>query len=132
MSSPSGALSVHLEVAGFKGVDAVGLVVTDPGPWLAGERAPWALFTPASAVDLAVEIAVVNNRDDHTTVEKHAAKLQAIRKRRFARDVALCVLDKVVPPDRSFYEELEDTRGITILRAFDEDLRRPTTSPARP
>jgi hypothetical protein len=125
MSSPGGELHVHQQVAGFKRFEPVALVITDPAPWLAGERAPWARFTRALAVDLAVEIKVVNNRDDHAAVAKKARKLQAILKGGLAREVALCVLDKTSPPDRAFYEELEDSRGVTILSAFDDDLSGP-------
>jgi hypothetical protein len=125
MSEPGGELAVHQEVGGFKRFAPVGLVVTDPGPWLARERAPWARFTPESAVDLAVEIRVVNNLDDHAIVEESARKLQAIRKARLTRDIALCVLDKTLPPDRAFYEGLEDATNVTVLVAFDEDLPPP-------
>ncbi|HEX5137827.1 MAG TPA: hypothetical protein VFY93_12695 [Planctomycetota bacterium] len=125
MSSPGGELTVHQQVAGFKNFGPISLVVTDPAPWLASERAPWARFTRASAVDLAVEIKVVNNRDHHAAVEKSARKLEAILKGRLAREVALCVLDKTIPPDRGFFEALEDTRGVLMLVAFDEDLAAP-------
>jgi hypothetical protein len=125
MSSPGGQLHVHQEVAGFLGLDPVDLVVTDPGPWLADERAPWAMFTRAAPVDLAVEIRVVNNLDNQEVVTESALKLEMIRRAGLARDIALCVLDKISPPDREFYEDLEETGSLIILRAFDEDLAPP-------
>ncbi len=124
MGTNGNDLRVHQEVIGFGESDPVALVVTDPGPWLREDHAPWALFAPSSAVDLAVEIRVVNDPRGHAAVEEGARKLQAIRRGRLAREAALCVLDKSMPHDRLFYEDLEDSRGITILRAFDEDLLR--------
>ena len=129
MSSPGGDLRVHQDVVGFNGLDPVDLVVTDPGPWLAEERAPWAQFTRAAPVDLAAEIKVVNNRDDHAAVAEDATKLKAILDAGLAREAVLCVLDKTSPPDRALYETLEDSSGVLILRAFDDDL--PRTPPAR-
>jgi len=122
MSSPGGNLRVHQEVTGFGDHDAVGLVVTDPGPWLNEENPPWPAFTPVSAVDLAVEIRVVRSGDDHALVRESALKLREILAERLAREAAVCVLDKLAAPDRGFYENCEDAFGITILRAFDEDL----------
>lgn len=127
MSAPGSELSVHQQVAGFRQFGPVSLVVTDPAPWLARERAPWARFTRDTAVDLAAEIKVVNNRDEHAGVEKSARKLQAIFRGGLAREVALCVLDKTSPPDRAFYDALEDSQGVLVLAAFDEDLSRPPT-----
>lgn len=124
MSSPGGDLHVHQDVTGFSGFAPVDLVVTDPGPWLADQRAPWAHFTRASPVDLAVGIKVVNNLDDHDAISEDALKLQAILKAELTKGVALCVLDKTQPPDRDFYDDLEDSSGLIILRAFDEDLSR--------
>ena len=122
MSSPGGRLHVHQQVSGFLGLDPVDLVVTDPGPWLAEERAPWATFTRAAPVDLAAEIRVVNNLDHQEAVTESALKLDSIRRAGLARDVALCVLDKTSPPDREFYEDLEESGRLIILRAFDDDV----------
>ncbi len=127
MSPPGRELGVHQQVVGFRDLGPVSLVVTDPGPWLARERAPWARFTRNTAVDLAVEIRVVNNRDEHAGVERSARNLHAIFHDGLAREVALCVLDKTSPPDRTFYAALEDSQGVMVLAAFDEDLARPPT-----
>jgi hypothetical protein len=126
MSAPGGRMQVHQEVAGFLGLDPVDLVVTDPRPWLADERAPWATFTRATPVDLAVEVKVVNNLDDHESVTEGALKLHAIHKAELAREVALCVLDKTSPPERDFYKSLQDAGELLVIRAFDEDLPRVT------
>lgn len=119
-SSPGGALKIHADVAAVEGFHPVDFIVTDHGMGVAAS--PRDSLTPASPALLALDVRVVKGPGGRARAAESACKLQAVLRAGLAREAALCVVDRVLPADRRFYESLREPGGAALLLALDADL----------